>query len=82
MSSPSFVVVLQRRRRRQQQFSSPSSMVLLQKKVTATNVAFFGGFIAEKVMVAMSSPLFMVVREKWMTTGCRHLFFFSMVFLV
>jgi hypothetical protein len=54
------VVVLQRRKRKRQ-FSSPSLMALLQKMKMVTIITFFGDFVAKKVIVAMSSPSFMVV---------------------
>jgi hypothetical protein len=36
-------------------------MALLQKMAIVTIIAFFGGFVVKKVMVAMSSPSSMVV---------------------
>ncbi len=59
-------------------------MALLQKMVTVTTLAFFGGFVAEKVTAAMSLPSFMVV-VLWKKCSQQvisfFIFFFSFVFL-
>jgi hypothetical protein len=60
-------------------------MALVQKKVTIITIAFFDGFIAKKVLIAMSSPFSMVVvlrKRQWQQTAFAFFFFFFFLLIL